>query len=122
MKFWVVTLLLNTQISDAADMADLPEHLVGNAGIRKDVCALDLNIDGCRQPEVQSLGGNVGREKVERDAWKIPRQHITECTNIIGGRMMLLFEGNQDVSIRCPSRPRAIIHVVDVAVGKTYVV
>src|SRR6202041_3762613 len=89
MKFWVVSLLLNTQVGDAADMAELFEHLVGNAGIRTNVCTLDLDIDGCRQPEVQSLGGNVGREKGERDAWKLPRQPITESTHIIRGRMML---------------------------------
>src|SRR6202044_1003244 len=92
MKFWVVSLLLNAQIGDAADMADLFEHLVGNAGIRSDVCTLDLDIDGRRQPEVQSLGGNVGREKVERDSGIFLRQFVTKHADIIRGRMMLLFE------------------------------
>src|ERR1700722_12384583 len=103
-------------------MADLFEHLVGDAGIPSGVCTLDLYIDGRRQPEVQSLGFNVGREKVERNAWILPRQPITESAHIIRGRMMLRFEGNQDVSVRCAGSPRGVIHVVDVAVGKAYVV
>src|SRR3984957_5179928 len=103
-------------------MAKFFEHLVGNAGIRSKVCPLDLDIDGRWYAEVQSLGGNVGREAVEGDAWILPRQPITESTHIIRGRMMLLFEGDQDVSVRCAGSPRGVIHIVDVAVGKTYVV
>src|SRR6202789_2338632 len=100
-------------------MAELVEHLVGNLGICCDVSTVNLDIDRCRQAEVQSLGDNIGGKKVKRGSGIFLWQFVTKSPDVIGGSVVLLFEGNQNVCIRCSGQARAAIDVVDVAVGKT---
>ncbi len=103
-QFGIVGLLLDAQIGNAADMAEFFKHLVGDVGICRDVRTVNLDIDRRRQAKVQSLGHNIRREKVERGSGKSLWQFVAKSPDIIRGRMMLLFQRDQNVRICCAGK------------------
>jgi hypothetical protein len=49
----IVERLLDARIDYAGDPADLAQDLVGNLAAAVDICAIDLDIERRRQPEIQ---------------------------------------------------------------------
>ncbi len=80
-------------------MAQLLEHRVGDLAIARDVGALELHVDRRRQAEVQNLGHDVRRQKVEDDAGKIARQALPQRGDVVRGGAVVFFQRDEDVCI-----------------------
>ena len=122
MELGIVGLLLDTKIDDATDMAQLVHHLGCDALVACDVRTVDLDVDRGREAEVERLGDDVSGQEIEGDAAKLAREPLAEAADIVCGRVVFLFERDEDVGIGCAGEARAIVDVVDVADGQADVI
>jgi hypothetical protein len=77
-------------------LAQLVQHLVGDAPIAFDVRAGDVNVDRRRQTEVEDLGDDVGGQEVEGRPGKLAGQLPPKGPDVVGvGRVHL---GGRDLA------------------------
>ena len=69
-----IDLLLQMRVGDAGDGCNTPLQLLGDAEVGDPIVANGAHVDLCRQPEVEDLGDDVRRLKIECDfrerGWK----------------------------------------------------
>ena len=75
---WVVEALLEANICETRNLAQLGKQLVRHLLARLDIVALKLHIDRSGQPEVEYLGGDVGGQEVESGVRKETRQLLAQ--------------------------------------------
>src|SRR6202011_3990417 len=109
-------------VDDAGDLADFAKDLVGDLPVAVDICAIDLDIDRRRQPEIQDLRHHVGGQEGEGDGRELAGQIRAQPPHIVGGGMMVLFEGNHDVRVACTDEAGGGVHEIDAAEGQPDVV
>ena len=113
---------MNPEVDEAAHLPQLVQHLVGEATIALDVRPLDLDVDRCRQAEVDDLRHDVRGQEVEGDARKRRRQLLSERPDIVGGGAMVALQRDQDVRVGGADDAGGAVHPVDGAVGEPDVV
>ena len=70
-QFRLVECLLDAQVGDAGNMLDPAHQCVGVGAILLALEADHLDVDRCRQAEVEDLADDVGRQEGERGAGKL---------------------------------------------------
>ena len=108
-----VDLLLKMRVDDPRNRRHAPLQLLRHAQVGRPVVADGPHIDLRRQAEVENLGNDVGRLKVERHFRKGRGQDNAELADIVCGRRMTVFERHQD---------HAVVDADRGAVGKCEVV
>jgi hypothetical protein len=76
-------LLLDSQIGDAANVAEFVEHLVSHALIAYNVGTINLNVDRRRKTEIKRLSHNVSWQEIEGGAGIFTRKLFPQRTNVV---------------------------------------
>jgi hypothetical protein len=77
----------------------LCQQPVGNLAIASKVLTFNLDVDRSRQTEVQNLGHDVRRQKVEDRTRKCSGQALAQRGDVIRRWMMVFLQRDQDVGI-----------------------
>ena len=81
----VVVGLLEAEVDEAGDGAKLVEHVAGDGAVACVVGAVDLDVDGRGQAEVEDLRDDVGGQEVEGGAGELARQAFAQGADVVGG-------------------------------------
>src|SRR4029077_13978859 len=97
--FRLVDHLVNVNIGGSGNMRNPVRELAGYLVVRARVSPDYLQIDGRRNPEVQDLGGDIGRLEEKGRVGESLAESFPELHLIIAGRAVVLLERNQDFAV-----------------------
>jgi hypothetical protein len=95
---------VDVRIHDTRDRPDPGRDLPGHIVVGRTVRAHDLDIDGCRQPEVEDLADDVGRLEEKGHARELGRELPADLLHIREGRPVTIRrERHEDFPIGRPN-------------------
>ena len=98
-QFGLVGRLLDPDIHGARDLADIIRQFSRDLPRFFTVPAHDLNIDRGRQPEIDGLIDDIGRQKIKRRSGKVTSQAGAQPADIVIRGPVIPVERNQNVRI-----------------------
>src|SRR5258708_4182966 len=111
-KRWVVEWLLDVQVGQPGHLVQIRHDLLGDFVIRLNVASFNLDVNRRGQAEIQNLGHDVRRRKIESGPWELPRKLSTKNSNIISGGGMVPAQRHQHIGIVGSNHARGGVHQV----------
>ena len=109
----LVERLLDSCVGDARHAGDAGEKSVGIGAVLLQIVAHDLQIDRCRQTEIDDLGDNIRGQQGKHGAGEQVRQDFAHPALVAGSGGV--FQGNQDVGILYPDGAGIAVSEIDAA-------
>ncbi len=108
----IIERLLDMQVGQPGDLMQLRHDVLGNVVIGLNVVSFDLNVDRRGQAEIENLGHDVGRQKIEGRPGKLAGKLLAKGTNILRRGVMVLAQRHQHIGVIGAEYARSGVHQV----------
>ncbi len=87
------------RVDDARDLGDAAAQILGDAQIPDAIVTDGAHVDRRGEPEIEDLGGHVGRLEIEQIGREGGRQYLPQLADIVCGRGMTVVERDHDHAV-----------------------